>query len=85
LELHFHKRLSSSSSKSGRKADPNLQEKSMGEQVKPVAIFGLGLYLGLMFFKDDTGKPREGSKFLKNLKDDFYRSNGSSENADPPK
>lgn len=75
LETHFQRRLSSS--KSGRKFESKPREKTMSEQFKPFAIFGIGLYLGLFFFKDVNGKqPREGSEFFKELKDDFYRSSG---------
>ena len=51
-------------------------KKSMSEKMKPFALFGVGLYLGLAFFKDDSGpsaRKREGSAYLKDLKENFER------------
>mmetsp|Transcript_19429 Transcript_19429/g.29200 ORF Transcript_19429/g.29200 Transcript_19429/m.29200 type:complete len:109 (+) Transcript_19429:132-458(+) len=75
LETKFQRRLSSS--KTGKRFESKPREKTMSEQFKPFAIFSIGLYLGLFFFKDVNGKqPREGSEFFKELKNDFYRSSG---------
>jgi len=46
----------------------------MGDKLRPVAIFGLGLYLGLAFFKN--GQKRESSGYLKDLKENFDRTSG---------
>ena len=61
-------------------------KKTMGEKLKPLAIFGMGLYLGLAFFRDldgnsdgsGPGQKREGSAYLKDLKENFERSGGNS-------
>lgn len=50
------------------------KEKTIGEKLKPFLIFGGGLYLGLALFKTGSGKKKEGSVYLKELRDDFERS-----------
>jgi len=61
--------------------------KSMSETLRPLVIFGMGLYLGLSFFKSASGEKREGSKYLKDLKDNFDRTSGvlPPQNGTPPK
>lgn len=62
---------------------PPAGEKTFGEKMRPVLIFGMGLYLGLSFMgtrtiddKDGTKRKPEGSAFLKQLKADFDRTSG---------
>jgi hypothetical protein len=73
------KRLGSSNGTMKTEQKKNILQptkKSMSEKMKPFAIFGVGLYLGLAFFKDDSGpsgRKREGSAYLKDLKENFER------------
>ncbi len=48
------------------------------ETLRPLAIFGVGLYLGLSFFKGESKHKREESVFLKDLRNDFERTSGVS-------
>ena len=75
--------FSDSSKPNGSKKSPQpTNTKSMAsETLRPLAIFGVGLYLGLSFFKGESKHKREESGFLKDLRDDFERTSGVS----PPK
>jgi hypothetical protein len=54
----------------------NENKKSLSKTLRPFAIFAMGMYLGLAFFKNPSGQKREGSKYLKDLKNDFDRTSG---------
>ena len=61
---------------------PNGSKKSnkstVSETLRPILIFGMGLYLGLAFFKGESSRKREESGYLKDLRENFERTSGVS-------
>lgn len=53
---------------------PITQEKTMAQKLRPFALFGIGLYLGLVITNATNGKKKEESAYLKELRADFNRS-----------
>jgi len=46
----------------------------MAQKLRPFALFGIGLYLGLVITNGTNGKKKEESVYLKELRADFNRS-----------
>lgn len=59
---------------SNKAKSPITQEKTMAQKLRPYALFGIGLYLGLVITNATDGKKKEESVYLKELRADFNRS-----------
>ena len=59
---------------SNKAKPPITQEKTMAQKLRPFALFGMGLYLGLVITNATDGKKKEESVYLKELRADFNRS-----------
>ena len=58
--------------------NPSEADKQKAVEIfRPLAIFGVGLYLGMAFFGTGSkDNPREGSAYLKDLRENFDRTSG---------